>query len=84
MQRNSKSQRSSRKQGTYKEETLLRARALKHCANWDNGNCSGCIIKTHCGTVYQLIDSKMYGKSCNPIGCKYYESLVSPVLKTMP
>ena len=75
MQRESNSQRSTREQ-----EVRSRQRALKHCANWDAGKCSGCMIKCQAGTSYQIIDAKLTGKDCNPVGCKYYENVVIPVL----
>lgn len=63
-----------------KVNAKLLSKALKYCSNWDSGKCSGCMIKIHSGTIYQRVDAKMYGKLCNPSGCKYYDNVVIPVL----
>tara|TARA_R110002051_G_scaffold318226_1_gene400299 strand:- start:423 stop:599 length:177 start_codon:yes stop_codon:yes gene_type:complete len=55
--------------------------ALKYCANWDSGKCSGCMLKCKAGTIYQVIDAKLMGKDCNPEGCNYYDTLVIPVIR---
>jgi hypothetical protein len=53
-----------------------------YCANYNVGKCLGCMIKcTKDGTIYQLIDSKMKGKDCNPDDCIYFETSVLPVIE---
>ena len=60
----------------------LKYKALQHCANWDSGKCSGCMIKCELdGTVRQVIDNKLSGKECNPKDCTYFENLVEPMLQ---
>ena len=60
---------------------MNRRDALLGCANWDAGKCIGCMIRVDDdGTLYQVIDSTMANKECNPEGCKYFEELVVPIL----
>ena len=57
----------------------LRHKALRHCANWDAGKCSGCMIKCELdGTIRLIIDKKKYKKDCNPVDCQYFENTVQP------
>lgn len=59
----------------------LRNKALKHCANWDAGKCSGCWIRCEPdGTILQRINAKLQGKECTPSKCDYYETIVIPIL----
>lgn len=56
-------------------------KALLHCANWDAGKCSGCMIKCELdGTIRQAIDSKLYKKDCNPDKCSYFSNIVEPAI----
>ena len=48
------------------------------CANYDQGKCSGCIIKK----TYMMIDGNWQGKPCWAAikRCKYFETTVLPGL----
>ena len=56
--------------------------ARTHCANWDNGNCVGCMIKNKNQTLIFRISSKFAGKSCQvKKKCKYFDNVVMPGIK---
>mgnify|MGYP003626562652 FL=1 len=59
--------------------------ALKHCANWNTGKCSGVLFVRgeDSGQIFQIINSEYEGKDCfvdSKKGCSYYKSCVRPVL----
>jgi len=64
-----------------------RSTALKHCANWNAGKCSGVLInikrKRKAGYRYpvqQILDVKKSGTDCNPDNCSYFDNIVIPGL----
>ena len=64
------------------EKNRLLAMARTHCANWDNGNCVGCMIKNKNQTLIFRISSKFAGKSCQvKKKCKYFDNVVIPGIK---
>ena len=56
--------------------------ARTHCANWDNGKCIGCMIKTKDSSLIFNISSKFANKSCQvDKKCKYFDKIVIPGIK---
>ena len=56
--------------------------ALRHCANWDAGNCIGAMMRyvKHEG-LKTRIDSEMAGKECfvsEESRCMYFDEVVAP------
>jgi len=64
------------------EKNGLLSMARTYCANWDNGNCVGCMIKNKNQTLIFRISSKFAGKSCQvKKKCKYFDNVVIPGIK---
>lgn len=62
-----------------------KSQALKHCANWNVGKCSGVLfIKGQdSGQIYQRIHNEYQGKECfvdTKEGCTYFKNCVKPVI----
>ena len=56
--------------------------ARTHCANWDVGDCLGCMMPRMNGELVMVIDSKLKGKSCSvDNGCEYFEKIVVPSIE---
>jgi len=55
--------------------------ASKHCANWNSGDCLGCMIKTEKKVIIFKIKSKLANKPCViNTGCEYFNNIVLPGL----
>ena len=62
-----------------------KSQALKHCANWNVGKCSGVLfIKGEdSGQIYQRIHEDYQGKECfvdTIEGCSYFKNCVRPAI----
>ena len=60
---------------------LGRQAAQKHCANWSNGRCDGCMMKVKKGSLTFKIDSSLFGKKClvaKGKECSYFNYIVVP------
>ena len=56
--------------------------AKTHCANWDNGNCVGCMMKSKDKTITFKVSSKFAGKSCQVRKkCRYFDNVEIPGIK---
>jgi len=52
--------------------------ARKHCANWDRGNCLGCMLVRVDKTLVMRLDEKFAGKPCVvDKGCEYFDEIVT-------
>jgi len=53
--------------------------ARLHCANWNNGKCLGCMMRSKNKSLMLKIDSKLAGKDCIVTeGCDYFDKVVVP------
>ena len=53
--------------------------AMKHCANWDNGNCLGCMMSSRNKMIIFRILSKFANKPCQvDKRCDYFNNIVAP------
>jgi len=60
------------------KRSFLRA-ASHHCANWDAGNCLGCMMKTEKKVIIFKISHKLSNKPCIVnSGCEYFNNVVVP------
>ena len=51
--------------------------ARKHCANWNNGKCLGCMFKREDDKLYIHVDKDFAGKPCVvDEGCQYFDEIV--------
>ena len=58
------------------------AQARKHCANWNNGDCLGCLIRRNGNQIILRMSRKIGGKPCSvDKGCEYFETIVVPGIK---
>ena len=66
------------------------ASARNHCANWQNGDCSGVMIKIEREKgkkpyLHQWIDTELYNKRCKVNeGCNYFDVIVAPAISLLP
>ena len=53
--------------------------AREYCANWNSGECLGCMMRTDGYVLKIRVDSKLAGKDCiiNQ-GCDYFDMVVVP------
>lgn len=52
--------------------------AMKHCANWDSGDCLGCMIKSSDKKIIFRILSKFANKPCQvDKRCDYFNNIVA-------
>lgn len=62
------------------KRSLLRT-ASKHCANWNAGNCLGCMMKTEKNVIIFRMSHKLSNKPCIiNTGCEYFNNVVLPGL----
>jgi hypothetical protein len=60
-------------------EINLLSTARIYCANWDNGNCLGCMMKRSNGMLTFHISSKFANKPCQvKKKCDYFNNIVIP------
>jgi len=61
----------------------LKKKATKHCANWDNGKCLGCMFgRDGDNNLFFYMDSDYSGKGCKVNeGCDYFDNIVVPGIK---
>ena len=53
--------------------------AMKHCANWDNGDCIGCMMSICNKVIIFRILSKFANKPCQvDKKCDYFNNIVAP------
>jgi hypothetical protein len=53
--------------------------AMKHCANWDSGDCIGCMISICNKVIIFRILSKFANKPCQvDKKCDYFNNIVAP------
>ena len=53
--------------------------AMKHCANWDSGNCLGCMMNSSNKLIIFRILSKFANKPCQvDEKCDYFNNIVVP------
>ena len=65
-----------------KNKVKLLGMARQHCANWDNGNCIGCMMRTNNNKLIFRISSKFANKSCQvDKKCRYFDNVVTPGIK---
>ena len=63
-------------------KSKLLSMARQHCANWNNGNCLGCMIRTDNNKLIFRISSKFANKSCQvDKKCRYFDNIVTPGIK---
>jgi hypothetical protein len=52
--------------------------ARKHCANWNRGNCLGCMFVRVGKALIMRLDEKFVGKPCVvDKGCEYFDEIVT-------
>ena len=56
----------------------LKNLAKQECANWNNGNCLGCMMKHKNDALFMWIDVEKEGKPCSPDECDYLKNVVIP------
>jgi hypothetical protein len=57
----------------------LLSTARAYCANWDNGNCLGCMMKRSNSLLVFRISSKFANKPCQVRKkCDYFNNIVIP------
>ena len=53
--------------------------AMKHCANWDSGDCLGCMMSSSNKLIIFRILSKFANKPCQvDEKCDYFNNIVVP------
>ena len=53
--------------------------AMKHCANWDSGDCLGCMMSSSNKVLIFRILSKFANKPCQvDKKCDYFKNIVMP------
>jgi hypothetical protein len=53
--------------------------AKSYCANWDNGNCLGCMMKSTDNVLIFRISSRFANKPCQvKKKCDYFNNIVIP------
>jgi hypothetical protein len=63
-------------------KSKLLSMARQHCANWNNGNCLGCMMRTYNNMIIFRISSKFADKSCQvDKKCRYFDDIVTPGIK---
>jgi len=61
------------------QKSKLLSVARKHCANWDNGNCLGVLLKRSGGLLSCRTSKRLAGKPCCVAsGCDYFNLIVIP------
>ncbi len=64
---------------SYENMTKILNIARQHCANWNAGNCIGCVFNRRHNKLFVSLDSDLSGKPCVvEKGCDYFEYVVIP------
>ena len=60
-------------------KTRLLGTARRYCANWNAGDCLGCMVKMKKNVIIFRITSKLAYKPCKvDSGCEYFNNIVIP------
>ena len=63
--------------GSGKSKSRLLELARKNCANWDNGRCIGCMMKTDDKVIIFRISGRFANKPCQVNKkCEYFDNVV--------
>ena len=64
---------------TDKDKTKNLTLARQNCANWNSGDCLGCMMKTKNKVLIFKVSSKFAGKVCQVnTKCDYFDNIVLP------
>jgi hypothetical protein len=62
--------------------TSLISSARKHCANWNDGDCLGCMMKVADKSIIFRVSGRFAGFPCQVCDkCDYFDRIVVPGIK---